>query len=285
MSRLPDAIATTGFSVGRTTQLDLRNGGMFGWSPDLTQWVSNQSYIQKNLVAILLEAPLGFQYLQDPAFWNGALKALIETQPKSIEGFNSGLTVETAETPVGGAGEQQQDPTNVTRARTEPVFAYTEKYGRPIQSMIEEWIRMLIMDPDSKVPGISTIAGTRPTDQLADMYGATILTFEPDPTHTKVDKAWLSTNFYPLSTGDITGRRDLTTAGTQNDLSITFSAITQTGAGVRQFAQSILDQFNLVGANPNNRPAFLQAINPDVAAAAGGSYQRGIETLGNTALR
>ena len=39
------------------------------------------------------------------------LKALVELHPKSIEGLNSTLRVEWAETPFGGAGEMQQDVT------------------------------------------------------------------------------------------------------------------------------------------------------------------------------
>ncbi len=54
---------------------------------------------------------------------------------------------------------------------------------------IEEWLTMLMGDPDSKVAGIATLPGVRPTDLMADMYSCTVLFFEADPTNTTINKA------------------------------------------------------------------------------------------------
>lgn len=284
MTRLSDAILNGAYASGKAPMFDLRYGGMGGYSPNLTEWVSNQAYIRRNLVCLLIEAPKGFQYLPNPDFWVGALKAMVELHPKSIEGFNAGLEVDWTETDVGGGGEKMQDPTNVTRARTEPVFTLVDKYGRPMQHLLHEWITMLIMDPDTKVPGIATIGNDlRPKDLAADMYGATMLFFEPDPSHTSVTKAWLTTNMYPKGTGDITGKRDLQSAGEQAELSITFAGVSQTGQGVRDFAQRILDTINMTNANPYLRPAFVQEISPDVVRADKG-YENNVTSLGATAV-
>jgi hypothetical protein len=285
MARLSNAVLTNGFARGEPApMLDLQYGGMSGYAPDLTEWVSNQSYVRRNLVCMLIEAPKGFQYLQDPAFWVGALKAMVETHAKTIDGFNAGLEVEVSETPVSGGGEMQQDPTNVTRARSNPSFTFVDKYGRPIQQFLHEWIRSLIMDPDSKVPDIATLSGQRPADLLADMYGATMLFFEPDPTHTKVAKAWLTTNMYPKGTGEITGKRDLSSAGEISEFTIEFTGLTQTGLGVRMFAQKLLDKVNFTNANPYLRPAFVQDVAADVASTGRG-YAGQAAGLSSTALR
>lgn len=284
MSRLSDAILNGAYTSGKAPMLDLRYGGQNGYAPVLTEWVSNQAYIRRNLVCLLIEAPKGFKYMPNPTFWVGALKSLVELHAKSIEGFNAGLEVEWAETEVSGGGEKMQDPTNVTRAQTEPQFTFVEKYGRPIQHFLQEWITNLIMDPDTKVPGIATIGNAkRPTDLLADMYGATMLFFEPDPSHTTVTKAWLTTNMYPKGTGEIVGKRDLQSAGEQSELSITFAGISQTGQGVRAFAQKLMDNINIANANPYLRPAFVQAISSDVTAATRG-YENHAELLGSTAV-
>jgi hypothetical protein len=286
MARLNDAILQNAFSRGEMPMLDMQYGGMNGYAPNLVEWVSNQSYVRRNLICLLIEAPKGFQYLPDPQFWVSALRALVETHAKTIEGFNAGLTVEMSETAVGGGGEQQQDPTNVTIGRSEPTFGFVDKYGRPIQTFIQEWIRGLIMDPYSKVPDIATLEGERPSDLLSDMYSATMLFFEPDPTHTKVAKAWLCCNMYPSETGEISGKRDLTSAGELAELTIKFSAVTQTGLGVRAFAQKLLDNINFTNANPYVQNAFVQDISADVSAIANGNgYKSGAETLGETAIR
>lgn len=284
MGRMQGALLNNAFSLGEAPMLDPQMGGQNGYAPVLTEWVSNQSYVRRNMVCLLIESPKGFNYLQDPDFWRASLKAMVETHAKTIEGLNSELKVSVAESPVSGGGEQQQDPTNVTRERSIPVFTFIEKYGRPFQTFIQEWIRSLIMDPDSKVPDIATLSGTRPGDLLSDMYSATMLFFEPDPTHTKVAKAWLCCNMYPQGTGPIIGKRDLSSEGETSEISVEFTAVTQTGIGVRMFAQSLFDKINFTNANPYLRPAFVQGVSPDVAAVGRG-YKSQAEQLSATAIR
>lgn len=287
MSRLKDTILDNGraYSHGKQTPMvDLKNGAQFGYQTDFTQYVSNSAYVKRNLIALLVEAPRGFQDLDDPDRYVAALKALVELHPRTIDGLNSTLTVEFVENAVGGAGEVQQDVGNVTRARSEPAFTWTEKYGKPVSSFLKSWILNLIMDPISKVPGVVTRGTRKPTDLLPDYNSMTVMFIEPDPTHTKVQQAWLCTNMKPNGAGDETGRRDLTAGGESLDISVTFSALTQVGAGVDKFAQSLLDELTLTGSNPNLRPAFVDAIEADVKAGESG-YVNQVNNAAKTAVR
>jgi hypothetical protein len=284
MTRLSDAILKGAYSQGHAPMLDLQYGGQNGYAPNLAEYVSNGAYIRQQMVCLLLEAPAGFQYLPDAKFWVGQLKAIVELHAKSWDGLKSGLEVEWAETNVGGGGEMQQDATNVTRARSTPSLSLVDKYGRPMQNFFREWIQMLIMDPDSKVPGIFSIPGVRPADGLADMSTATMLFYEADPTNSVINKAWLCTNMQPKTNGDEEGKRDLNSAKDNLELTIEWSAITQSTAGVRAFAQSILDRINFTNANPNLRPAFMQNVTADVAASVGKGYAGGVADLGNTSI-
>lgn len=284
MARLNDALLN-GRAYNRGTQHPVLNaayGGQFGFSNNIGQYVSNAAYVQRNVIALLLEAPAFFQLLPDANIWVSTLRAMIELHPRTIEGLNMGLTVEVQGTPVGGAGEEQEEVTNVTRARSQPVFTYNDKYGRPFQRFLEYWITYGLMDPASKVANVGTLANY-PTDMLPDRYAMTCLFIEPDPTHRKVIKSWLSTNMYPKGTGDITGRRDLTSALTVPDLSIEFTALTQVGAGVDLLGQKMMDYLNITNANPNMRAAFIQEIAADVAAVQEG-YKAGIDDIAQDAL-
>lgn len=286
MGRLNEAIlqSNQAYAAGRQNpMLDLQYGGQMGFAPDYTQWVSNQSYIRRNLFCLLVEAPRGFGFLQNGDKYIGVLKSLVELHALSIDGLQAGLEVETSETPVGGGGQMQQHFTNVTEARSNPVFRFDEKYGMPVASFFRSWITHLMMDPHSKVANVGTLSGNKPTDMLADMYSATMIFIEPDPTHTKVVKSWLCTNMFPTGTGEIVGRRDLTQAGEQTTYDITFTALTQFGLGVDQFAQTLLDGINITGANPYLRQAFVNEITANVAAASAG-YEKQVETMGANAL-
>lgn len=268
MTRVTDAILTGAFADNYSApMLDIRGGGQQGLAPNLAEWNSNQAYVPRNLICLLMEAPLGFRHMPDPEFMIGALKALFEVHPKSITGLNATINVEFVENPVGGGGEMQQDFTNITRDRSNPQFTWIEKYNRPIQTFLSEWITGLIGDPDTKVPNIATYPDTKPSDLLADMYTATALFFEPDPTRTSVVKAWLCTNMAPKTTGDITGKRELSSSMETLELSVEFTAISQSSLGVRMFAQAILDSINFTNTNPNLAPAFIEGIQADIAAA------------------
>lgn len=288
MSRVTNALLPQGqaFAQGRNSpMLDPTFGGQMGYAPEYSEWVSNKAYVKRNMIALLIEAPTGFQLLNNPDKWVSTLRALIERFPIRITGIQSGLEVETVESsPVGGGGEMHEDFTNVTRARSQPVFTWNEKDGRPVTAFLEGWVMNLIMDPESKVAGVAN-TNNLPPDMLADRYTMTVLFIEPDITHSKVVNAWLSTNMHPKGNiAEVTGLRDKAAAGETQNLDVNFTAITQHGVGVRAFAQAMLDSISITNANPNLRPAFVQAITADVAAANVG-YANQAQQMGNTAIR
>lgn len=284
MARLTEALLQQKAFGSNANQpmLDLTYGGQQGWAPNLKEWISNQAYVRRNLVCILLESPKFFTLMPDPDKWVSTLKSLVELHARSIEGFNAALTVDVDSHPVGGANELQDEVINVTRARTEPSFTFIEKYGRPIQTFIQHWIEYALMNPETKYALLGTLEN-KPDDMLADWFSMSCLFFEPDPTHSKIVQAWVTTNMYPKETGEITGKRDLTSASEILTLTIPFTGISQYGLGVNLFAQKILDTINHTKANPYLRPSFVDSISSDVAKAAEG-YKKGIEDLGNSAV-
>lgn len=261
--------------------------GQNGFRTDFEGYVNNAAYTRRNLIAVLVEAPRGFQHLPNSEQWVATLKSLVELQPNSIEGLVSTLTVDFAETAVGGAGEMQEDITNVTRERSTPTFAWTEKYGKPINSFLTGWITNLMMDPTTKVPNVMTRSGDKPTDILPDYTSATVMFIEPDPTHARVVESWLCTNMMPKTAGEVTGNRDLTTAAETVEYSVEFTSLTQVGLGVDLLAQRYLDEMNMNAVNPNLKPAFVDQIEADIRAEDSGYHDQldrasGISVQGGT---
>jgi len=285
MSRLTDALMAGSYARGiDKPMLDLQHGGQNGWAPDLTSWVSSQAYVSRPLVRILLEAPRLYSVMPNSEKWTASLKSMFELHAKTIDGMSATLTVDFDEHTVGGAGEVQHELTNVTRESSKPKFTFVEKYGRPIQSLLEYWIRYGMMDENTKFSLASTLAnGANVADLLADWYTCTCLFFVPDPLHKKIDKAWITTNMAPKSSGDITAKRDLTTAQEILTLDIEFTGLSQYGIGVNLFAQGILDNINKVNADPYMRPSFVNGVSPDVLATTEGYKQR-YEKTGTTAV-
>ena len=277
------------FSNGNTANsqmFNLAQGGQMGWDVYLNQWVNNQAYVRRQIVPILLQAPGFFQSMPNPNHWVSALKALIELHAINIEGLNATLTVETEEHPVGGAGEVQEEVTNVTRERTNVSFTWNEKFGIPVQTFLYNWIIYGLMDPNTKYPLVSTLSGNIPPAMTADMYSATCLFFEPDPTFHYVLKSWLVTNLFPKTSGEIVGKRNITEPGELLEITAEFGGIALFNLGTNDFAQQILDQINqnLPNANPYLQPSWLSGIDSDVSAQAVG-FAQGIDTLSSTAVQ
>lgn len=285
--RLKDALmGQRAFARGTTAEVaDLRLGGMNGFSQAHAEWVSHQQYIRKNVFCLLVQAPLGFQYLPDGEIWTGTLKALVENQALAITGLKGGLKVDTTEIDVGGAGQKQQDVTNVTEEQPQVSFKLNDKYNLPVYRFLDGWIRNLIMDPNTKFANINTFPGAKKAkDMLADMYAATMIFIEPDPTHTHVIKAWLGVNMYPLSSGELVGSRDLTQASEASTYDIEMAGLYTSNLGVYALAQKLLDSINISGANPQMRKSFVESISAEVTAINRG-YKEGVESLAADALK
>lgn len=267
----------------RTTIVDVagEKSGQMGMTTHLEGVIANASYIRRNLLCYVLRSPEGFNDLPNPEVWHSTFKALMEVGSRSISGLNSTLNVEFASSDFGAAGEQQEDFAKTTRERSVPVHVFIEKYGKPINRFFDTWIRMLLGDPETGIPGIVTLGnGDGPTDLLPDYTGATCLYIEPDPLHKTVVTAWIITNMMPNTAGEVVGERDITAPGQTTEYSIQFTGIQQVGSGVNAIAQQFLDNISLTGANPHRREAWIKEMSADLANSAS-SYQKTVESLAN----
>lgn len=286
MARITEATLTErAFARGLPdTILDLSSGGQHGWSVNHPEWINNQAYVRRNLVCILLEAPRFFQLMPDPGKWVQMLRSLMELHSQTIEGLKSGLEVSVEDHPIGGGGEVQHEFTDVKREASSVTTTHVEKYGRPIQKLLDNWIRYGMMDPEAKFAMVATLGRDKiPTDLLADWYSMSCLFFEPDPTHQTIEKAWVGANMWPKGTNTVEGKKDKTAASELLNLSIEWTGFYDSTIGSKVFAQRILDSINQVNANPYLRPSFIQNLAPDVDAALK-NYKKELENLGSSAI-
>ncbi len=264
--------------------IDLQVEGQMGHHTIFANMFANTTYVSRNVVCILVQAPKGFSYFPDASKYIGALKVLVEMHARQIEGLQAGVKAEFVENQIDGSGQIQEDISNTTRDRSTPTFTWLEKPGKPIRWFLEAWITGLGMDPITKIPNVITLnASSKPTDMLGDVTGATMLFFEADPTFTTVNEAWLCTNMFPEGTGDVVGRRDLTAAGQNQEIQVRFTAVTQHGFGVMSMAQKVLNSMNMEGTNPNLQEAFISSIAADVSAITSG-YAESVANMPSTSI-
>lgn len=279
--RITDAIlgAKAFGKFSNQPMLDPTYGGQQAWAPNLNQWVSNQAYVRKNLIPVLLRAPKLFTLLDGSEYYYRTLRAMIETHSVTIDGLKAGLTVETDEHPVGGGGEMQEEVTNVKRERSTPTHEFVEKYGMPFKTFLSFWIRC-IQHEETKYSILATLGDNKaPDDFLADWYTATVAYIEPDPTGTKCLKCWVCANMFPKGTGDIIGKSDKTAASELDRFSVEFANISQYNLGTQYLGQTILDSFKLVNANPWQRAAFIDGIDQNVKSAVMTGFEESINQV------
>lgn len=289
------------WSQTKFNSLTLQKGGMMGWMPDLREIHSWQQYVPRNAIFLVLETPRFLNYLPNPEVWRESWRCLIEKHARKISGWKQGLKASITEQFAGGAGELLQIVGDMKRDRTDPVLEFDEKEGRPIQRMLEIHLRYALMDPDTKTALISTLfnqgaAGVSsdlgqdigedglPKDWLLDWFGGTVIGYETDITNRFVDKATITTNFWPHETGAIDMSRDLTAGKEKLELSIPFSGMSVSGYAVVQVAQKIHDSIRKQHTSPSNNPAFIQDVEPLLKDFKSG-YINGVHQLNENAIR
>ena len=282
MARITDAILNKGVAYATTAPVaDLKYGGQNahfarigrvgadGKSYD--EWISNQAYIQRNIIPVVIRSPKFFNFMPEPEKWVDAYKALMELHPLTITGLTSGLTVDVDTHAIGGAGEEQEEVTNVKRTKSIVSTTYKEKANKSIMKYLDIYIRYGMMDPDTKKPLVSELieniedVGGMYT---ADFYTGTVLYIEPDITQKYVVDSWLSTNLFPKSNGERTGKRDLHNPGEAPELTIEWGGITMNNNVVTELAERILKDLTVLKTIPDNdmvTPA--SEISPTVSAS------------------
>lgn len=279
MPRLVDTLTTNSpFSGHNAPIVDIKQGGQFGHQMDYKALVSSTPYVREHVIAVLIQAPRGFDLLDDPQAWYKALKAIIEEQSREITGLQSTLQIENVEQEVGGAGEKISAVSNVTRSTSEPSHSIPEKYNMPVSLFVNSWITELMMDPETKYANIMT-RGLDVPDHLVDFYSATVLYFEPDATFSNVIKAWLCGFVRPETEGAaVEGSRSLTSGKEELVIDLRMTATTQVGAGVIELAQKVLNNMRVAMPNPQQRAAMYDDIEAKVKAVGDTGYKEGMDS-------
>jgi hypothetical protein len=256
--------------------LNMAVQGNQGYLTEMQYYPSATDYIRKPLIIKVLQAPAGLMMMPNGSAYVAAYKNFVENWMQSWQGFNRTLSVNTQETQLGNAGEVFQTPARVARARSQISSTVVEKDNMPVIRFLEDMVRYLIMDPDTGHPLLSGVS-EQFTDQLADIYGGTILAWEPDKTFKKVQRAWLITNFWPhQDIGENTGNRQLQTDGETLTYNLNWTGWQKVGYAVDKLAQGFMDAVRVTGIDPQYQKNFIEAVDSNVAAISQSGYQEQI---------
>lgn len=266
--------------AGHSAVYNLQYGGMSGHLPRIgmvgpngqmyAEWHANQAYLRQNVIPYLLKAPKFFDYLPNKQEWIKIYKNVLETLPLTIDGLNSTITVETDSRPVGGGGQEQEEPTNVTRSNSTVSYNFKEIAGKAINKFFETYIYMAFGDEYTKRPNIATYLSS--IDEIGGLYGpemysGVMLFIEPDVTRMQVLESWLVVNFWPKGAGEIVGRMDKKVGGEIVDVSIEFAGITLRTEAVKRLADLILAQLTVLKKMPDLDLLLpISGTHPDIMA-------------------
>ncbi len=268
---LKDRMMDDNFGIHSTAPMvNAFEGGQMGPLVNQGKYIQNAHYIKKNVISRVVEFPRWVQYMESPDSWRRAIKTFFEVHSK-VDGLNKALTADFAETMIGAAGHRQFDLTKVSEEQSDITHTVTDKYGQVYKHLLDIWIRYGMQDPAAQVPLVALLT-EEVTDALPDLYCATVLYYEPDPLHRKIQNAWLCTNMAPRLNGPDDGRKDLEAPGETVEMAIGFTSLQQCSYGVKQFAQEDLDRINRTGLNPLTRKAFVTEIDADVQATKVGYH-------------
>lgn len=271
MGRYADTLTNKAYAErAQMTVLNMAVQGQQGYLTDMQYYPSATDYIRKPLIIKVLQAPAGLMMLPNGQLYVAAYKNFIENWMQSWNGFNRTLTVNTQETQLGNAGEVFQTPSRVSRARSQITSTVVDKDRRPIMRFMEDMVRYLFMDPDTGHPLLTGVSD-RFTDQLADVYGGTIIAFEPDKTFRYVENSWLITNFWlHQEIGENIGNRQLQQDGELATYNLSWTGWQKVGYAVDKLAQGFMDAVRVSGMDPQYQANFVTGVDSNVSAVATG---------------
>lgn len=261
------ATNTGGANIG-----DIRDAGQNGYLPDLQYINGAMPYLPRNVIPVVLTAPGLFNRLPNSESWITSLNALFSRHSRTIQGLNKKLSVDVQEAAIGGGSDVIHAPGRTTQAAVDLTISGHEIYNKAITRYIDEWIRLLIADPRSTYPAITTLLeGAANLEFVPSEIGATVLFIEPASNGRDVLEAYLGVNIWPKEGLDNSSRKDLGSGGSILEWSIPWTGTFIRNEATRRFGFEILQTISYLGANPDMQPVPVDDISEDVKAA-GGSY-------------
>jgi hypothetical protein len=257
-------------------------GGQFGFSTEIgkidtdgirrAEFISSQAHVPRDMIVYLIKYPLFFDLMPDPQFLKDNWKAIIEEHSENITGIDTEVTVETEDNELGGSNSIYLDEVvGSVIARSQPVYEFTEKLGRPIGRFLKEYIMYGILDPYTRVALIGSISPAareyfKHNLYTIDFYSFMALYVEPDTTCSHVVDAALHIAAYPKNSGEGTMTKNKQTSKTIQKLSINMAGPCITGRGIHAFAQKRLDEQGVRNTEPLEILPF-EDVDPDISDA------------------
>jgi len=251
-------------SQGYTRAVSFEHGGQQGHMRDPRHFMSSATYSRQKMHCVLLEAPTFMgTYMRDGAQRVKMLKAFVEVLPTSVTGLMEQIDVTYGEHKVGNAGEVHETPTQTARVRCAPAFVVPELEGRAFWNYFDQWIRELIIDPDTFHPTLINKASYRNSNKpefLPDTRSMSCLFYEPSIDMSRITSAVICTNMMPKSTGSGEMKRVMGEANETVEHTYEFTNEAQRGDRVTQLAQFHLDSLAKLGSRPASLPAAFDAV-------------------------
>ena len=226
---------------------DIDYGAQLGFGPNLPNLDGATPLVLSPIVGIVTHIPTMFAGIDGAP---NTIKSLFERHPKQINGIDFGITLGTAETPVGQDGQMMHIPTDAKRTPVNPSFVWQELQGNLVWNMIKTWIYM-IRHPDTQASMLSSMnLNSSMAPMLASVYTMTLCFIQFDTTFRpeNIIDAFFITNMFPTETGMGGFKREIAHSE-PIDRTVAFTGIVQHNRNTKAVAQTMASMIGLHRAN------------------------------------
>lgn len=195
---------------------------------DLAEFVANRVHIPRPLQARVLSITKnGVEILNSVAVPPHEGEELA----KAIQYIFEALAMRLTNVWTGQNFDQATGKFTPAQGTRQPVLSVIERYGSPVAVLLNTWIQRRL--------------------------NVELLFYEPDTTFTQVIHAWQFSGVLPTSTGSNEVKRDLSMKpeAAVYDVPLSWTDMVYDAQALVR-AQGVLDDINLMNANPNLAPAF-----------------------------
>lgn len=247
------SLYASSFGLEKSTAINPKIGGQFGWAPNNFAYLYEQPYIQQQGIFITLSTPSMFSKIKGAYEFHGILKSMMENRTQSFDGVTIQTTANFVDMEFTG-GRVLSFGNDATRDLGTPTHRVIEIEGEPYDKLTNVWINYGICDPDLKVRRMVLLEN--PGDGLIDEVTMSGIYFEPNRNYTDVAHACLALAMAPTNTVQREIKRDKSSAFGLREMDIQFKALMEHDTvAVFEIAKAMFKQMPLYNHTGTKAPS------------------------------
>lgn len=196
-------------------------GGQYGWSGNVFEYVSTQPHVSQQAWCIVLSTPAGFSRLPAGDQLHSLCKSFLENRTRIFEGLSDQTVINFAD--MRWTGHRMAIAVGAQRTLGAVTHTGYDVEGEPFTKMFKVWQEWLVMD--AEVLNAKMVILDDPGDMMLDETGYSAIYFEPTRNFRDIAHAAILVGGQPTQNVKIDLKRNKDEDNVIRDIAMEFTGV------------------------------------------------------------